>query len=152
MFHTQIAFIYSNSILSKFSLRNLNMKLYGKFSLYAYFDNFLFRLLHYKLWIELCWGYKHSRATVHPPVVALSNWHTREHTFSNLRLYFNTPNSLVTYLYSCISQVPQDRTIMRHDLRTVSLPLFVCMSTISCCGILVAIALIIFNICNRHRR
>lgn len=49
-------------------------------------------------------------------------------------------------------QVPQDRTIVRRVLRTVSLPLFICMSTISSCGILVATALIVFNIWNRHRR
>ncbi|CRL02846.1 CLUMA_CG015802, isoform A, partial [Clunio marinus] len=49
-------------------------------------------------------------------------------------------------------KVPQDRTIVRRVLRTVSLPLFICMSTISSCGILVATALIVFNIWNRHRR
>lgn len=49
-------------------------------------------------------------------------------------------------------QVPQDRTIIKRVLRTVSLPLFVCMGTISSCGILVAIALIVFNIWNSHRR
>ncbi|KAL9875456.1 gamma-aminobutyric acid type B receptor subunit 1 [Glossina fuscipes fuscipes] len=49
-------------------------------------------------------------------------------------------------------KVPQDRTIVRRVLRTVSLPLFVCMCTISCCGILVALALIIFNIWHKHRR
>ncbi|KAH8249004.1 hypothetical protein KR032_005036 [Drosophila birchii] len=49
-------------------------------------------------------------------------------------------------------KVPQDRTIVTHVLRTVSLPLFVCMCTISSCGIFVAFALIIFNIWNKHRR
>lgn len=49
-------------------------------------------------------------------------------------------------------QIPQDRTILRRVLRTVSLSLFVCMSTISVCGIIVAIALIVFNIWNNHRR
>uniref|UniRef100_A0A182N8X1 G-protein coupled receptors family 3 profile domain-containing protein n=1 Tax=Anopheles dirus TaxID=7168 RepID=A0A182N8X1_9DIPT len=49
-------------------------------------------------------------------------------------------------------KVPQDRTIVRRVLRTVSLPLFICMSTISSFGILVAIALIVFNIWHRHRR
>ncbi|XP_031622925.1 gamma-aminobutyric acid type B receptor subunit 1 isoform X2 [Contarinia nasturtii] len=49
-------------------------------------------------------------------------------------------------------KIPQDRTIIRRVLRTVSLTLFVCMSTISGCGILVAIALIVFNIFNSHRR
>lgn len=49
-------------------------------------------------------------------------------------------------------QIPQDRTIVRRVLRTVSLSLFVCMSTISMCGIVVAIALIVFNIWNNHRR
>ncbi|XP_076233391.1 gamma-aminobutyric acid type B receptor subunit 1 isoform X1 [Calliopsis andreniformis] len=49
-------------------------------------------------------------------------------------------------------KVPQDRTIVRTVLRTVSLPLFICMGTISSVGIVIAVALIIFNIWNRHRR
>ncbi|XP_065170312.1 gamma-aminobutyric acid type B receptor subunit 1 isoform X2 [Atheta coriaria] len=49
-------------------------------------------------------------------------------------------------------KVPQDRTIIRKVLRTVSLPLFICMCIISSIGILVAIGLIIFNIWNSHRR
>ncbi|KAK9306347.1 hypothetical protein QLX08_003030 [Tetragonisca angustula] len=49
-------------------------------------------------------------------------------------------------------KVPQDRTIIRTVLRTVSLPLFICMGTISSVGILIAMGLIIFNIWNRHRR
>ncbi|KAL1401021.1 hypothetical protein pipiens_006947, partial [Culex pipiens pipiens] len=48
-------------------------------------------------------------------------------------------------------KVPQDRTIVRRVLRTVSLPLFICMSTVSSCGIVVALALIVFNIWHRHR-
>ena len=48
--------------------------------------------------------------------------------------------------------MPQDRTIVRRVLRTVSLPLFICMWTISCIGIMAAIALIVFNIWYRHRR
>ncbi|KAK2584146.1 hypothetical protein KPH14_006578 [Odynerus spinipes] len=49
-------------------------------------------------------------------------------------------------------KVPQDRTIVRTVLRTVSLPLFICMGTISSVGIVIAIILIIFNVWNRHRR
>ncbi|CAD1475175.1 unnamed protein product [Heterotrigona itama] len=49
-------------------------------------------------------------------------------------------------------KVPQDRTIIRTVLRTVSLPLFICMGTISSVGIIIALGLIIFNIWNRHRR
>nr|CAD7590745.1 unnamed protein product [Timema genevievae] len=49
-------------------------------------------------------------------------------------------------------KVPQDRTIVRRELRTVSLPLFICMWTVSCLGILCAIGLIVFNILYRHRR
>ncbi|KAG6801948.1 gamma-aminobutyric acid type B receptor subunit 1 [Apis mellifera caucasica] len=49
-------------------------------------------------------------------------------------------------------KVPQDRTIVKTVLRTVSLPLFICMGTISSLGIIIAVALIIFNIWNRHRR
>uniref|UniRef100_A0A182T1G1 G-protein coupled receptors family 3 profile domain-containing protein n=1 Tax=Anopheles maculatus TaxID=74869 RepID=A0A182T1G1_9DIPT len=57
------------------------------------------------------------------------------------------------HLYTILLfDVPQDRTIVRRVLRTVSLPLFICMSTISSFGILVAITLIIFNIWHRHRR
>ncbi|XP_029037145.2 gamma-aminobutyric acid type B receptor subunit 1 isoform X1 [Osmia bicornis bicornis] len=49
-------------------------------------------------------------------------------------------------------KVPQDRTIVRTVLRTVSLPLFICMGTISSVGMVIAVGLIIFNIWNRHRR
>ncbi|RZF43544.1 hypothetical protein LSTR_LSTR012824 [Laodelphax striatellus] len=49
-------------------------------------------------------------------------------------------------------KVPQDRTIVRRVLRTLSVPLFICMWTISSVGILAAISLIVFNICYRHRR
>lgn len=49
-------------------------------------------------------------------------------------------------------KVPQDRTIIRRVLRTVSLPLFICMCIISSSGIIIAIGLIIFNIWNNHRR
>ncbi|XP_066588342.1 gamma-aminobutyric acid type B receptor subunit 1 isoform X3 [Prorops nasuta] len=49
-------------------------------------------------------------------------------------------------------KVPQDRTIVRTVLRTMSLPLFICMGTISSVGIVIALILIIFNIWNRHRR
>lgn len=48
--------------------------------------------------------------------------------------------------------MPQDRTIIRRALRKVSLPLFVCMSVVSSLGIVIATALIVFNICNKHRR
>ncbi|XP_034952272.1 gamma-aminobutyric acid type B receptor subunit 1 isoform X2 [Chelonus insularis] len=49
-------------------------------------------------------------------------------------------------------KVPQDRTIVKKVLRTVSLPLFISMGSISALGIVTAIILIIFNIWNRHRR
>lgn len=49
-------------------------------------------------------------------------------------------------------QVPQDRTIVRRVLRTVSFSLFVCMGSISVVGIVIALALIIFNIWFRQRR
>ncbi|XP_044727880.1 gamma-aminobutyric acid type B receptor subunit 1 isoform X2 [Chrysoperla carnea] len=49
-------------------------------------------------------------------------------------------------------KVPQDRTIVKRELRTVSLSLFVCMGIISTGGIFVAIGLIVFNIWNNHRR
>ncbi|XP_071051678.1 gamma-aminobutyric acid type B receptor subunit 1 isoform X3 [Onthophagus taurus] len=49
-------------------------------------------------------------------------------------------------------KVPQDRTIIKRVLRTVSLPLFICMCSLSSIGIFVAIGLIIFNLWNKHRR
>ncbi|KAK7868503.1 hypothetical protein R5R35_001911 [Gryllus longicercus] len=49
-------------------------------------------------------------------------------------------------------KVPQDRTIVRRELRNVSTPLFICMCVISSLGIIAAIGLIIFNILFRHRR
>lgn len=49
-------------------------------------------------------------------------------------------------------KVPQDRTIIRTVLRTVSLPLFISMASLSVLGIMIAVGLIIFNVYNRHRR
>ncbi|XP_063700484.1 gamma-aminobutyric acid type B receptor subunit 1 [Culicoides brevitarsis] len=50
------------------------------------------------------------------------------------------------------NKVPQDRTVIKRVLRTVSLSLFICMSCVSGCGILIALILIIFNIVKRNRR
>ncbi|KAH8375729.1 hypothetical protein KR093_003145 [Drosophila rubida] len=69
--------------------------------------------------------------------------------------YYDTQLDNLTWLNTeqwIGGKVPQDRTIVTHVLRTVSLPLFVCMGTISSCGIFVAFSLIIFNIWNKHRR
>ncbi|KAJ6645791.1 Gamma-aminobutyric acid type B receptor subunit 1 [Pseudolycoriella hygida] len=69
--------------------------------------------------------------------------------------YYDTQADNLTWLKKekwSGGKVPQDRTIVRRVLRTVSMPLFICMSSISSCGILVAVALIVFNIWNRHRR
>ncbi|XP_014233341.1 gamma-aminobutyric acid type B receptor subunit 1 isoform X1 [Trichogramma pretiosum] len=49
-------------------------------------------------------------------------------------------------------KVPQDRTIVKKLLRTVSLPLFITMCSFSTLGIVVALGLILFNVWNRHRR
>nr|XP_024216938.1 gamma-aminobutyric acid type B receptor subunit 1 isoform X2 [Halyomorpha halys] len=49
-------------------------------------------------------------------------------------------------------KMPQDRTIVRRVLRTLSVPLFICMWIISSIGIIGAVGLIAFNICYRHRR
>ncbi|XP_035429605.1 gamma-aminobutyric acid type B receptor subunit 1 isoform X2 [Spodoptera frugiperda] len=49
-------------------------------------------------------------------------------------------------------KVPPDRTVVVNELRTVSLPLFACMTALCIAGILAAIALIVFNILHRHRR
>ncbi|KAL5289009.1 GABBR1 family protein [Megaselia abdita] len=69
--------------------------------------------------------------------------------------YFDTQSDNLTWINMAKWQgnkVPQDRTIVKHVLRTVSLPLFVCMTTISSCGIFVALVLVIFNIWFSHRR
>ncbi|XP_021935592.1 gamma-aminobutyric acid type B receptor subunit 1 isoform X2 [Zootermopsis nevadensis] len=69
--------------------------------------------------------------------------------------YYDTQSDNLTWLSKerwSGGKVPQDRTIVRQVLRTVSLPLFICMWTISCIGIMAAIALIVFNIWYRHRR
>ncbi|XP_069685797.1 gamma-aminobutyric acid type B receptor subunit 1 isoform X3 [Periplaneta americana] len=69
--------------------------------------------------------------------------------------YYDTQSDNLTWLNRekwSGGKVPQDRTIVRQVLRTVSLPLFICMWTISCIGIMAAIALIVFNIWYRHRR
>ncbi|XP_068233244.1 gamma-aminobutyric acid type B receptor subunit 1 isoform X1 [Palaemon carinicauda] len=49
-------------------------------------------------------------------------------------------------------KVPQDRTIVRRQLRTVSLGLFISMCTISAVGSLWAIFLLIFTFIHRSRR
>lgn len=69
--------------------------------------------------------------------------------------YYDTQSDNLTWLNRerwIGGKVPQDRTIVRRVLRTVSLPLFICMGTISSLGIVAAIALIIFNIWHNHRR
>ncbi|KAJ9573678.1 hypothetical protein L9F63_008948, partial [Diploptera punctata] len=69
--------------------------------------------------------------------------------------YYDTQNDNLTWLNKekwSGGKVPQDRTIVRIVLRTVSLPLFICMWTVSCIGIMAAIALIVFNVWYRHRR
>lgn len=48
--------------------------------------------------------------------------------------------------------MPQDRTIVRKVLRTISVPLFICMWSISSLGIVAAGWLIVFNLWYRHRR
>jgi gamma-aminobutyric acid type B receptor len=58
----------------------------------------------------------------------------------------------LTMLIFTGGKVPQDRTIVRRVLRTVSLTLFISMGVVSVVGILWAIALVIFNIAYRHRR
>ncbi|KAK8378896.1 hypothetical protein O3P69_009556 [Scylla paramamosain] len=49
-------------------------------------------------------------------------------------------------------KVPQDRTIVRRQLRTVSLGLFISMCTISGVGAMWALLLLIFTFIHRHRR
>ncbi|XP_066967377.1 gamma-aminobutyric acid type B receptor subunit 1 isoform X3 [Macrobrachium rosenbergii] len=49
-------------------------------------------------------------------------------------------------------KVPQDRTIVRRQLRTVSLGLFISMCTISAVGTIWALFLLIFTFIHRHRR
>lgn len=69
--------------------------------------------------------------------------------------YYDTQSDNLTWLGKERwkgEKVPQDRTIVRKVLRTVSLPLFICMGTISSAGILIAMTLIVFNSWNRHRR
>nr|QRN45425.1 metabotropic GABA-B receptor subtype 1 [Carausius morosus] len=69
--------------------------------------------------------------------------------------YFDTTSDNLTWLNRekwIGGKVPQDRTIVRKELRTVSLPLFICMWTISCVGIVCAVGLIVFNVWYRHRR
>ncbi|XP_063216231.1 gamma-aminobutyric acid type B receptor subunit 1 isoform X2 [Bacillus rossius redtenbacheri] len=69
--------------------------------------------------------------------------------------YYDTQSDNLTWLNRekwIRGKVPQDRTIVRRELRTVSLPLFICMWTVSCLGIVCAVGLIAFNIWYRHRR
>ncbi|XP_047736416.1 gamma-aminobutyric acid type B receptor subunit 1 isoform X2 [Hyalella azteca] len=49
-------------------------------------------------------------------------------------------------------KVPQDRTIIKSELRTISLGLFIAMSCISAFGILVSLFLLLFSCLYSHRR
>ncbi|XP_037963696.2 gamma-aminobutyric acid type B receptor subunit 1 isoform X2 [Plutella xylostella] len=49
-------------------------------------------------------------------------------------------------------KVPPDRTVVVTELRTVSLPLFACMTALCIAGSLAAAGLIVFNVMHRHRR
>lgn len=48
--------------------------------------------------------------------------------------------------------MPQDRTIVRRQLRTVSLGLFISMCTISAVGAVWALLLLVFTFVHRDRR
>ncbi|XP_050520335.1 gamma-aminobutyric acid type B receptor subunit 1-like isoform X1 [Daktulosphaira vitifoliae] len=49
-------------------------------------------------------------------------------------------------------KIPQDRTVIRRVLRTLSIPLLICTWIVTTIGILIAISLIMFNVLNHHRR
>ncbi|GBP61571.1 Gamma-aminobutyric acid type B receptor subunit 1 [Eumeta japonica] len=49
-------------------------------------------------------------------------------------------------------KVPPDRTVVVNELRTVSLPLFACLTTLCAAGLVAAVGLIIFNAVHRNRR
>lgn len=69
--------------------------------------------------------------------------------------YYDTQSDNLTWLNRekwIGGKVPQDRTIVRRVLRTVSLSLYITMGVISSIGIIAAVALIIFNIWHNHRR
>ncbi|XP_065201019.1 gamma-aminobutyric acid type B receptor subunit 1 isoform X2 [Planococcus citri] len=69
--------------------------------------------------------------------------------------YYDTEKNNFTWLNDAKwigNKVPTDRTIIKPELRTLNVPLFLCMWSISVIGILVAIGLIVFNVYNRHRR
>lgn len=69
--------------------------------------------------------------------------------------YYDTQNTNLTWrnMERWIGgKVPQDRTIIKTQLRTVSFALLITMCGVSSLGILFALLLIIFNILNRHRR
>ncbi|XP_058799200.1 gamma-aminobutyric acid type B receptor subunit 1 isoform X2 [Phymastichus coffea] len=69
--------------------------------------------------------------------------------------YYDTQNTNLTWrnMERWIGgKVPQDRTIIRNLLRTVSLPLFATMCGVSSIGISCALLLIVFNVWNRQRR
>lgn len=55
-------------------------------------------------------------------------------------------------LFSTGGKIPQDRTVIRRVLRTLSIPLLICMWVVTTVGIVVAVSLIIFNVLNHHRR
>lgn len=60
--------------------------------------------------------------------------------------------AITLYIFEIGGKVPQDRTVIRRVLRTLSIPLLICMWVITTIGILGAVSLIIFNVLNHHRR
>lgn len=69
--------------------------------------------------------------------------------------YYDTNTDNLTFLRPVKwihNKVPQDRTIIKRTLRTISLPLFVSMCTLSLIGIVVAVVFLIFNRVFRQKR
>lgn len=122
------------------------------------FSNFriIFRIMHLLLKWCIKWNERSERVSVSEVEKSYSVWILLWMCGLKIFRCYSVLNSVMFKIElkwnSIWLQIPQDRTIIRRVLRTVSLSLFVCMSTISGCGIFVAIALIVFNIWNNHRR
>lgn len=66
--------------------------------------------------------------------------------------YYPCKTARLYYIFQIGGKVPQDRTVIRRVLRTLSIPLLICMWVITTIGILGAVSLIVFNVLNHHRR
>lgn len=146
---TKLAKTFATAIACEYTMRNIGVDRNSGFSLLvSQAPTKVDRI------VETLWGHAHSNSPINIPHRVYSRKWSLQPKIAQPGGPFDMSFMLEIELKrnSIWLQIPQDRTIVRRVLRTVSLSLFICMSTVSGCGIVIAIALIVFNIWNNHRR